>query len=69
MPPLARRRSEGEEATALKSGDRVFHEQFGPGEVLDVRGEQLRKRARVKFRDHGTKDLVLQYARLTKRSP
>ncbi|MEZ6184825.1 MAG: UvrD-helicase domain-containing protein [Planctomycetota bacterium] len=69
LPPLARRRSEGEEATALKSGDRVFHEQFGPGEVLDVRGEQLRKRARVKFRDHGTKDLVLQYARLTKRSP
>ena len=37
--------------------------------VLDVRGEQLRTRARVKFRDHGTKDLVLQYARLTKRAP
>ena len=39
------------------------------GEVIDVRGEQLRRRARVKFRDHGTKDLVLQYARLTKRTP
>ncbi|MCA8922111.1 MAG: UvrD-helicase domain-containing protein [Planctomycetes bacterium] len=69
LTPLPARKPDAPVATALKSGDRVYHEQFGPGEVLDVRGEQLRTRARVKFRDHGTKDLVLQYARLTKRAP
>jgi len=69
LPPLPKRKPDAQEATALESGDRVYHEQFGPGEVLDVRGEQLRRRARVKFRDHGTKDLVLQYARLVKRTP
>jgi DNA helicase-2/ATP-dependent DNA helicase PcrA len=50
----------------FSKGDRVQHEQFGRGVILEVRGQAHAARARVKFRDHGEKDLILQYARMTK---
>jgi DNA helicase-2/ATP-dependent DNA helicase PcrA len=46
-------------------GDRVRHPQFGAGEVLQVSGVGMNRRATIKFRDVGVKTLVLEYARLT----
>jgi DNA helicase-2/ATP-dependent DNA helicase PcrA len=47
-------------------GDRVKHEHFGTGKVLDVSGDGMRKRVKVHFPEFGEKTLVLQYARLVK---
>ena len=51
---------------ALVEGDRVDHEHFGRGVVLKVRGSGPRRRAEVRFDRYGVKELVLQFARLTK---
>jgi DNA helicase-2/ATP-dependent DNA helicase PcrA len=55
-----------EEAPAFAAGDRVRHELFGVGRVLSVSGSGPACRVRVDFMSHGEKNLVLQYARLTK---
>jgi len=53
--------------SALRPGDRVRHEQFGVGVIEQVRGSKISRRATVRFGgQHGVKDLVLQYARLTR---
>ena len=48
---------------AFPVGSRVRHPQFGEGEVMQVSGGP-NARALVKFRQVGTKTLVLEYARL-----
>ncbi|MEZ0229378.1 MAG: ATP-dependent helicase, partial [Planctomycetota bacterium] len=50
----------------LKAGDRVRHEHFGVGQVVEVSGAGMTKRVKVSFLEFGLKNLVLQYARLTK---
>ena len=47
-------------------GDRVHHEAFGAGRVLEVRGTGSDTEVTVDFDDEGTKRLVLAYANLTK---
>jgi DNA helicase-2/ATP-dependent DNA helicase PcrA len=47
-------------------GDRVFHEAFGAGKVLSVKGSGSDAEVTVDFDDEGTKRLVLAYANLTK---
>jgi DNA helicase-2/ATP-dependent DNA helicase PcrA len=47
-------------------GDRVFHEAFGAGSVLEVKGAGSDAEVTVDFDDEGTKRLVLAYANLTK---
>ena len=47
-------------------GDRVFHEAFGAGKVLDVKGMGSDTEVTVDFDDEGTKRLVLAYANLTR---
>ena len=56
----------GPAADDLKKGDRVRHEHFGVGDILDVSGNGMAKRVKVRFLEFGEKNLVLQYARLTK---
>ncbi len=46
--------------------DRIHHEHFGYGTVVSVRGTKQRRRAKIRFDEFGLKDLVLQYARMTK---
>ena len=53
-------------APAIQPGDKVRHEQFGDGVVEQVRGSKMARRAKVRFARHGVKDLILQYARLTR---
>ncbi len=55
-PPV---RSTGAEKLALKVGERVVHDRYGPGVVTRVEGEGTHARAAVNFDEHGTKQLVL----------
>jgi len=50
----------------LSKGDRVRHETFGPGRVVEVYGPARERRAKVYFEQAGMKTLVLKYARLVK---
>jgi DNA helicase II / ATP-dependent DNA helicase PcrA len=49
----------------FKLGQRVRHERFGEGVVLNFEGEGGHARVQVNFMDAGTKWLVLAYANLT----
>ncbi len=45
-------------------GDIVEHQRFGKGEVLSLEGIGANKKALIKFLEHGTKKLLLQFAKL-----
>ncbi len=45
-------------------GDYVEHAHFGRGQVETVSGSGINARASVRFAGHGTKQLILQYAKL-----
>jgi DNA helicase-2/ATP-dependent DNA helicase PcrA len=49
-------------------GDRVFHEAFGAGQVVEVTGKGIDTEITVDFDDEGTKRLMAAYANLTKSS-
>jgi DNA helicase-2/ATP-dependent DNA helicase PcrA len=48
------------------AGDRVEHDHFGRGVIETLQGRGANARATVRFPGHGTKTLLLQYARLKK---
>ena len=50
----------------LVPGDRVTHDTFGLGTVVQVEGDGDKAMAHVDFRDEGTKRLLLRYAPVTK---
>ncbi len=50
-------------ASKFPVGSRVRHPQFGLGEVVSLTGG-AQARAQIRFRDVGTKTLILEYARL-----
>jgi DNA helicase-2/ATP-dependent DNA helicase PcrA len=54
------------EAEELEVGDRVRHAQFGIGTVEALTGRGLSRKARVHFRQHGPKLLLLSLAKLEK---
>ncbi len=61
------RRIQPERMVAMvKRGDRVFHEAFGAGAVVEVVGEGVDAEVVVDFDDEGAKRLMLAYANLTK---
>ncbi len=47
-------------------GDRVRHEHFGVGKVLETSGQGMGRRLKIQFIEYGVKTLVLNYARITK---
>jgi DNA helicase-2/ATP-dependent DNA helicase PcrA len=51
-------------APAIAEGDRVESEHFGRGTVERLQGTGVNARATVRFPQHGTKILLLQYAKL-----
>ena len=51
-------------ATGLGLGQRVFHQVFGEGVVLNFEGRGVNARVEVNFADEGSKWLVVQYAKL-----
>ena len=50
--------------TGLSLGQRVHHQMFGEGVVLNFEGRGSNARVEVNFDGEGTKWLVVQYARL-----
>ena len=44
----------------------IEHQRFGIGEVLNVEGVGENQKATVKFRNAGTKQLLLKFARFKK---
>ena len=50
--------------TDLNLGQRVYHQIFGEGVVLNFEGRGSSARVEVNFDDEGIKWLVLQYAKL-----
>ncbi len=49
---------------AFAAGDWVEHDHFGTGQVESLAGSGINARANVRFGSHGTKQLMLQYAKL-----
>ena len=54
------------EVVHLDPGDRVTHDAFGLGTVLEVEGAGDKSVAKVDFRDQGIKRLLLRYAPVEK---
>ena len=54
--------------TTFQVGERVEHDHFGPGRIEQLLGSGVNARAVVKFVHHGSKQLLLQYANLRRRS-
>jgi len=52
----------------LQIGDRIQHERFGRGKILELTGENDDARAVVEFDTIGIKNLVLKFARFQKKS-
>lgn len=50
----------------LSVGDKVIHASFGEGKVLRFDGQEANCKAQIEFKNHGTKTLLLRFARLTK---
>lgn len=50
----------------LQPGDRIEHTRFGVGEVIKVEGSGENCKATVEFRNSGTKQLLLKFARYNK---
>ena len=50
--------------TGLQLGQRVYHEKFGEGVVMNYEGDGRHARVQVNFMDTGSKWLVMEYANL-----
>ena len=53
-----------QEAMPVRLGQRVFHQKFGEGIVLNYEGEGRHARIQINFDDLGSKWLVMEYANL-----
>ena len=50
--------------TELSVGQRIEHNRFGPGTVLELSGSAPDMKARIRFDAHGEKLLLLKYAKI-----
>jgi DNA helicase-2/ATP-dependent DNA helicase PcrA len=48
----------------LKAGQRIEHNRFGYGEIMEITGGAADLKARISFDDHGEKILILKYAKI-----
>ena len=53
-------------AAGFSVGDMVQHDRFGIGEILELTGTGDSLKAKVEFRNAGTKQLLLKFAKLNK---
>jgi DNA helicase-2/ATP-dependent DNA helicase PcrA len=56
--------SDTDESERLKLGQRVYHQKFGEGVVLNYEGQGRQVRVQVNFENAGSKWLVMEYANL-----
>ena len=45
-------------------GDRIEHNRFGAGNVLEISGQVPELKARIRFEKYGEKLLLLKYAKI-----
>ena len=50
--------------TSFKAGERIEHNRFGKGEILEIAGKIPELKAKVRFEQYGEKILLLKYAKL-----
>lgn len=62
--PQAQSAFESDELSGLKSGQRVEHEKFGAGQVMQLDGQGTELKATILFDTVGAKVLLLKYAKL-----
>ncbi len=48
----------------IATGQKVFHQKFGPGKIINVEGMADQKKAHVEFEQGGLRVLLLKYAKL-----
>lgn len=48
----------------LKAGQRIEHNRFGFGKILEITGPVTDLKAKISFDDHGDKILILKYAKI-----
>ena len=48
----------------LRAGQRIEHNRFGYGKILEISGNVTDLKARISFDDHGEKILILKYAKI-----
>ena len=48
----------------LKAGQRIEHNRFGYGKILEITGNVTDLKAKIAFDDHGEKILILKYAKI-----
>jgi DNA helicase-2/ATP-dependent DNA helicase PcrA len=51
---------------SFSEGDKVSHERFGKGVIIEITGELPNTTALVEFEGHGRKKLLLRFAKLSK---
>ena len=50
--------------TELREGQRIEHNRFGPGTILELSGVAPEMKAKIRFDAHGEKLLLLKYAKI-----
>jgi DNA helicase-2/ATP-dependent DNA helicase PcrA len=50
--------------SSFKAGDRIEHNRFGAGEILEITGQVPDLKARVHFDQYGDKLLILKFAKM-----
>ena len=48
----------------LRAGQRIEHNRFGFGKILEITGTPADLKAKIAFDDHGEKILILKYAKI-----
>ena len=48
----------------LRAGQRVEHNRFGYGKILEIAGDAKNLKAKILFDEYGEKILLLQYAKI-----
>ena len=48
----------------LKAGQRIEHNRFGYGKIIEITGNVTDLKARISFDEHGEKILILKYAKI-----
>lgn len=66
--PLPKRTSDADfvptPVLQLRAGQRIEHNRFGFGEILEISGTVTDLKAKIRFDDHGEKILILKYAKI-----
>ena len=66
-PPLIDPSFVPEPMTAFRVGDRIEHNRFGPGTILEITGQVPDLKAKIAFESYGEKLLLLKFAKLRHR--